>query len=515
MSSGALREAFARLLRENQSHQATLSADAVKAIRGRVAGRWAGGIGTLVVVGSLAVGALAIGTGSGEVAPTTSPVPTPTFGFAAANFPMTGGPEFVPASSELRCGDPAPAPNSIDQGLKLEVQLGASAVTGEGEGEGGAAVPSARAVLSPVTNEVRGTLSTSGIDILVIQDGIIRGIFDGGTTELDVALSYQNPGEWPRLLVAERTECPSDTGQDPSGATPGTYELIAIGRVFSTPESVALSQAVASAANTQFLDPDIQADPHAVYLPGSYDCRQLLSFGSVARACLPDLTDSAVVDAKAGTVSVLYKTKALVDEFSTVLVSEPLTANLVSSALLRPADWEPWDGISPFDTLESFTCGSVGLGLAVNLDAPYLIEAEYDVVSIAEKQKGGTFAGTVFVPDAPDGSQLELLQGARLVFLKDYTLVSPYGMSTTNVSTVVASSPLTTSGSFISDRFTGPQDAMFTNDAATLCPDVDPDLARGNVHAALVGQWLVTMPDGIAVLIDSANDPSLPYGYVR
>lgn len=513
MTSQGLRETFARLHLGNQTHISTLNSDAVRTIRRRVGARWASGICALVVTGSVAQAALAGGTGTANASATASPGPTPMFGFAAADFPLTGGPEFVPASAGLTCGDPAPPQNSVDYGLRLEVLPGASADVSNA-GAGGTGVDSARAVLSLVTNEVRGTLSTSGVDILVVQDGVIRGIFDGSEAELDMAVSDATVGEWPRLLVIERTHCPTESGQVPSDVTPGAYQLVAIGRVFSTPESVALAQAVRATSALEILGAGPHGDPNAVYLPGSYDCRQLLSYGSVARACLPDVTNDAVVDATAGTVSVRFKTKELVDEFSTVLVSDPLTMNVASSAVLGPADWEPWDGVSPFPTLESFTCGAVGLGQKVGVDSPLRVEAAYNDAPLDAKQRGGTFAGTVFVPDAPDGSVVELLPGARLVFLRDYTLVSPVGMSTTNVSTVVASAPLS-AGMVTADRFTGPQAALFTNDQATPCPGVEPDLLVGKVHAALVGQWRVSAPDGTVTTIDSANDPSVTYGYAR
>ncbi len=513
MTQGGLRDTLARLHLGNQTRGATLSSDAVRHIRRRVTVRWAGSIGALVVAGSLASTALAGGTPtSGELA-TASPVPTPMFGFAAASFPLTGGPEFVPAAAGLTCGDPSPAPHSVEYGLKLEVMQGASGDASEA-GMGGTGVSSARAVLSPVTNDVRGTLSTSGIDILVVQDGVIKGVFDGGTAELDLAISEANPREWPRLLVIERTHCPTASGRETSAVTPGAYQLVAIGRVFSTPESVALSQAVGSTSALELLGSGPQVDPNAVYLPGSYDCRQLLSYGSVARACLPDVTNDAVVDATEGTVSVRFRTKELVDEFSTVLVSDPLTVILASSAVLGPADWEPWDGISPFQTLDSFTCGAVGLGHKVGVNSPLRVEAAYNDAPLDAKQRGGTFAGTVFVPDAPDGSLVELLPGARLVFLRDYTLVSPVGMSTTNVSTVVASASLR-AATVTADRFAGPQASLFTSEQAATCPGVEPEFLVGKVHAALVGQWRVSAPDGTVTLIDSANDPAVTYGYAR
>ncbi len=506
MSSGGLRDTFALLLRESHDRPATLSADAERAIRRRITARWAGRIGALVVVGTLGTAAVAGASGGGgaDIA-TKSAIPTPTIGFAAATFPLAGGPEFVPASSGVKCGDPAPAPHSVEHGLKLEVKPSDSAVVGP-LGGGEVALPSAKAVLSPVTNEVLGTVSTSGIAILVVQDGIIKGVFDGDGTELKIALSSAKPADWPGLLVTERTHCSNGSRSEPSGVAPGTYQLVAIGSIFSTPESVALSQAMGSAPDVRLLDAETQTDPHAVYRPGSYDCHQLLTHGSVVRACLPDLTDNAVVDAKAGTVSVLYKTKGLVDEYATVLVSEPLTATLVSSATLAPSKRERWAGISPFETLDSFTCGAIGLGLAVGVDANFHVEASPQPGTLSTTQLGGTFPGTVYAPDAPDDSTVELLPGARLVFFRDYQLVSPQGRSFTNISTVVAWADVTAAGATTTDRYTGPQATMFTVDSATVCPGAESEVTGSGLHTALVGQWGVNPPDGTVSTVDSATE---------
>lgn len=112
-------------------------------------------------------------------------------------------------------------------------------------------------------------------------------------------------------------------------------------------------------------------------------------------------------------------------------------------------------------------------------------------------------------PDAPDGSTVELLQGARLVFFQDYqlvSLVSLVGMTTTNISTVVAWAPVTLGGAVTADRYVGPQDTMFTIDSANLCPGAESEITRSGLHSALVGQWRIGAPDGTVATIDSAAD---------
>jgi hypothetical protein len=286
---------------------------------------------------------------------------------------------------------------------------------------------------------------------------------------------------------------------------PGTYQLIAIGRVFSTPESVALSEELGSSWH---LDAGTQPDPHSVYLPGSYDCHGLELSRSTVRACLPDITKDAVVDPKAGTVTVLYKTAQLVEEFSTVLVGEPLTATLVSGATLGWGNSGTRDGFGPFDSLASLTCGAKGWGVVVGADAKLHIQTTHEPVPLGTEQDGGTFPGTVFAADAPDGSIAELLPGARLVFLNDFTFVRREGTSTASLSTVVAQAPVTAADAVKTDRFVGPLRTLFTVGPATACPDAESDITLNTVHAVLVGQWRITAPDGTVTTVDSATNGS-------
>ncbi len=503
MTSGRLGETFALLLREKHGRAAALSSDAERAIRRRIGWRWVGGIGALVIVGTLgtAAAAGAYGVRGGGDSATHSPIPTPTIGFATTTFPLGGGPDFVPASAGLKCGDPAPTPHTVGSDLKLEVTPSDSTAASPPSSDQ-VAVPAVNAVVSHLTNNRIGTVSTSGVDILVVQDGIIKGMLDGDGIQLETALSSSMRIDWPRLLVAERAHCPNESPSGTAGVAPGTYQLVAIGRIFSTPESVALSEELGSA---WYLDAGTQPDPHGVYLPGSYDCHGLELSRSTVRACLPDITNNAFVDPKAGTITVLYKTKQLVDEFSTVLVSEPLTASLVSSATLGWGNAGRRDSFGTFNGLDSLTCGAKGSVVAVGADAKYHIETTHEPVPLSTEQDGGKFPGTVFATDAPDGSTVDLLPGARLVFLNDFTYVSLEGAATTILRTVVAQAPVTAADAVKTDRFEGPQQTTFTVGRATACPAAEADITLSTVHPVLVAQWRITAPDGTVTTVDSAS----------
>ena len=503
MTPGRLTETFALLLREKHGRAPALSSDAERAIRRRVGLRWAVRVGALVVVGTLGTAAAAGAYGGAGVvdSATQSPIPTPTISVAATTFPLAGGPDFVPASAGLKCGDPAPTPHTVGNDLKLEVTPSDSTVASPPSSDQ-VAVPAVNAVVSHLTNTRIGTVSTSGVDILVVKDGIIKGMFDGDGTQLATALSSSGRIDWQRLLVAERAHCPNEPPSNTAGVAPGTYQLVAIGRVFSTPESVALSEELGS---SWYLYTGTQPDPHGVYLPGSYDCRGLELSRSTVRACLPDITKNAVVDPKAGTVTVLYKTTQLVDEFSTVLVSEPVTAPLVSGATLGWANSGRREGFGSFNSLASLTCGAKGSGMMLGADAKYHVETTYATVPLSADEYGSGLPGTVFAKDAPDGSTVELLPGARLIVLNDFTYVSLEGGVTATLSTVVAWAPVIGAGAVTADRFVGPQQTTFTAGRATACPGAEADITLNTVHTAIVGQWRITAPDGTITTVESAS----------
>lgn len=104
---------------------------------------------------------------------------------------------------------------------------------------------------------------------------------------------------------------------------PGTYEAFAIARVFTTPESVALFQAL---ERTHFAAVDEQVQRGgATYAPGSDGCEELQSQRVTVRACLPDVIPTATLNEDAGTVTMLYDASALPQELDVTLVSAPLT----------------------------------------------------------------------------------------------------------------------------------------------------------------------------------------------
>jgi len=330
VTSDNAHDAFALLLRGHQGAKVSLSPVAVRRIRRRVTTRWSGRVGAVVVAGALGIVALQGADGGADGrhrAGGESPIPTPTIGFATTTFPLTGGPEFVPASSAYRCGDPAPTPHPVEHNVSLTLKSGNAFALGDQlAGEG---TPIVQAMVREVTPADQGAVATSGIDFLVIQDGIIRGMISGDGVALAQNLEGGTVSVPPSLMLASGVVCPGEEQSSAAAVAPGAYEVIAVGRVFSTAESVALSQTLGDTINTMYLNPNTLADPTAVYLPGIYNCKQARPWRAALRGCLPEITSNAVVDEASGTVTVTYRVKDLVEEFSAVLVSDPLTVELV------------------------------------------------------------------------------------------------------------------------------------------------------------------------------------------
>jgi len=506
-----VREAFAVLLREHQKSPPTLSAHAERTIRRRVAARWAGGAAALVTITGLGAFAImgSLDSTTGENITTTNLTPQPMRGLAVATFPFEGGPEFEPASAAYRCGDPAPAPRPEDHGLHLtSVPYFGDSLSDPG------AWGSARALKAPITKTTDadlGVVGTSGVDMLVVKDGIVVGMLGGDGTRLDISKDALDPYRDTFLGLADWTRCPAEDPRIPGqGVEPGIYQLIAVASVFSTPESVALSQVLANGNAWNLTSRGLSYEPDALYLPGSYDCQNTLEMREPARPCLADFSPNAAVDTEARTVSVVYHASDLVDEFSTVLVSEPTTVELVSQDAAGSAfgSLSVSDALGSFDALADLTCGASapGTGLASDAPASVGVAARFDQHQVTTLVPGGTFGGTVLTSGVDDGSRVELLPGARLVYFESTSVEVDSGedfSSMAQINTVAGWAPITFDGAITTDRYMGPQPAVFTADAATMCPDV-PSLGHGTI--AVAGTWRVTAPDGTVSTVDSSAD---------
>jgi len=509
--SPRLREAFAVLLRDHQQPPPTLSADAERTIRRRVAARWAGGAAALVAITGLGTFAImgALGSTTDENITMPSLAASPAPGLAVATFPFEGGPEFEVASSAYECGDPAPAPHPEDHDL----QLTSAPYTGSSLEDPAhwASVSALKAVITKTTDADLGVVGTSGVDMLVVKDGIVVGMLSGDGPRLDLSKDTHDAYRDAFPGIADLTQCPTE---DPriagQGVEPGTYQLIAVASVFSTPESVALSQALANGNAWNLTSRGLGYAPDALYLPGSYDCQNTLEMHEPARPCLADFSPNAAVDTEARTVSVVYHASDLVDEFATVLVSKPATVELVALATAGSAfgSVSVSDSLGSFDTLADLTCGTSAPGTDLASDAPasVTVAAQFDQYQVTTLVPGGTFGGTVMAGGIPDGSRVELLPGARLMYFK-FTTVEVYSgedfSSMAQISTVAGWAPVSFDGAITTDRYTGPQPAAFTAEAATMCPDV---LSLGHGTIAVAGTWRITAPDGTVLMVDSSAD---------
>jgi hypothetical protein len=508
VTGGGLRETLALLLREKHRETAFLSADAERSIRRRVAFRWAGGIGAVIAVGALGTATVAGAYGSlnGSDSAVHTPIPTPTIGVGLATFPVAGGPEFVSPAAGLKCGDPAPPPHPTEH----DVTLGVTSTNAISPGEiirKPEDMPELMAHLSQAPDTDVGVVADSGIFLIIERNGVVAGVVQYGPPNVGWNTSgatnlRQDPSG--TQLIASWITCPGDETSGESSFEPGAYDVVAATRVFSTPESVALYQTLGTYRSGWNLDP-ANLDPQGIYLPGSYDCAQTINQDSPARACLPDFTSDAKFDEEASTISMLYDKKDLVEEFSAVLVSEPVTVTIPGTDSLAWRQGLDWESLGTFDSIDDFTCGATAGNNQLANESHDSVSLSLGLASTSAVRDGAAIDATAWARDVPDGSRVELLPGARLVYLQASTITFPESNVGTDVTTVVASATVRAGQPVTTNRFVGPQPLTITTEPWTMCPGVgDGDITWSN-YVLLVGQWRITTPDGTVTTRDTAQ----------
>jgi hypothetical protein len=470
--------------------------------------RWAGSIGAIVAVGAIGTVTVvdAFGGLSGDTAVTNSPIPTPTIGVSVTTFPVKGGPEFASAVAGLKCGDPAPQPHPKEHDVGITLTPTKPDYAGEAI-QNPEDTPSVIARLSQTVGTKIGIAADSGISLVIERNGLVAGVLqysqpEMGWNALGAGAAYE--GQYGTQLVAPWITCPGDKTSTGSTLEPGTYDVVGITRVFSTRESVALYQALGLARGGWNLDP-ANLDPQGIYIPGSYDCAQTISGQSPARACLPDFTPNAKFDAAAATVTMLYDTKDFVGEFSAVLVSDPV------SVFIPGKDSLPWmqgfdaGPLGAFSSIDAFTCGATAGYVSLSNESSDAVSLSLDNTSSDAVRMGGHFSATAWAMGIPDGSRVELLPGARIVYLQSGAVTVPGSNVSTVGDTVVASEAVSAGQAVTTNRFAGPQALPLAIEPVTTCPGIDANTITWSTSAVLVGQWRVTTPDGTVTTMDTGQ----------
>lgn len=323
MSAPQLRDALAALYRQQRGSSAPLSHAAQSAITRRVATRWLTAASAAVVMGVVgSVGWSAImtassGGGAGEPAD-AQVIP------AVVHVPLHGGPQFEHRWGELECGDPVPPPQPEAPAQRLSIDLSTSGV-----GVLATASLTWHAPTPDSLGEGDAVIAAGAMQVVAVRDGVVEGM----VILQDTRLGWQQYGQASTMtghatLASDQFYCVSLDEQ--TGAylyhdvvlDPGAYEVSAVTRVFATPESVALFQAM-SESDLAMIDERFRRGG-AAYDPGSRDCQALEAQRVTIRACLPDLIATAQLDREGETVRMLYDASALPQVFDVTLVSEPL-----------------------------------------------------------------------------------------------------------------------------------------------------------------------------------------------
>lgn len=314
------------LYRERRNESLALSREAERAIGRHVTTRWAVAAATVAFAAVVATfgwmaGVSAAGGGDSEVNPTPAGNAIP----AVVQVPVVGGPQYANRWGEFECGDPAPTARAEAPDQRLAISL-----TRSGVGDLATASLTWTAPEEDRIGRSEPVIGMGVMEVLVARDGVIVGML----ITQDSTLGWQQHGHTSTVtghatLSADQFYCIGV--DDLSGAylydevelDPGAYEAFAVSRVFATPESVALFQAL---TDTRYVTVDERArQGGGDYTPGSRGCEALQSQYVTVRACLPDVIPTATLDEVAGTVRMLYDASALPQEFDVTLVSEPLT----------------------------------------------------------------------------------------------------------------------------------------------------------------------------------------------
>jgi hypothetical protein len=325
VSAPRLRWALTSLYRERRNESLALTRDAERAIGRHVVTRWSLAAATVAFAGVVATfgwmaGLSAASGGDSPADPTLKGNALP----AVAHVPVLGGPQYASRWGDFECGDAVPPslPSAPEQRLSISL-------TDTGVGDLATASVLWTAPDEAHVGRSEPVIGRGVLEVVVARDGIIEGMI----ITQDSTLGWQQYDHTTTVtghatLAPDQFYCIGVDSQ--SGAYlyhevelgPGTYEAFAISRVFATPESVALFQAL---AETHFETVDEQVRRGGVtYAPGTDGCDELREQHVTVRACLPDVIPTATLEEDAETVRMLYDASALPQEFDITLVSEPL-----------------------------------------------------------------------------------------------------------------------------------------------------------------------------------------------
>ncbi len=499
MSALRLREAISGLHRARRGASRPLTREAERAIGRRVAARWG-----LVAVAVTAAGALTFGGANALVAAaddaaaaaTASATPSPTLSGpaaqAVARIPLSGGPEFTQPDDAYVCGDPAPDPLPADRDLALGIGT---------PGDSFAAVPTQAGIFIELTYlgaSDAGVATVGEITLLLVSDGRIAGAIENMENQLVWPLEPGASIEYGIGVFSDDFTCKrrSAEGQHKYFETtivPGEYDLVAVARVFSTEESVALGQAVPP----WFRLDESRKDPGGIYAPGSYDCARLAATTTVVRGCLPNIAPEATFDNGGGSVSVSYDASALVAPFETTLVSEGQPVTLSSWKDMAERVGMPYhsaEDLLRFASVNDVVCGATVNDLVPAGDRNDSVEVQSRLPDISALQ-AGTYRGSVMPWLARQGASVRLEAGARLA----YPL--PQGPTGTDSDVplyeIVGFAPVEIMDALPYDRYTGPTAVQLTVGAPELCPNTGDKSVRLTAPPLLVGTWVVTAPNGM------------------
>jgi len=484
------------LLADRRVASPPLAREAERTIRRTVARRW--GVGAVAATATAALfvaGGTALLSAPDAAGETASATPSPSASgagaLAVAHVPLSGGPEFTLPDDAYVCGDLAPDIRPTDRNLALDIGTPVDSF------EVWPAHAGFFIDLTYLGESDAGVATVGEVTLLLVRDGRIAGAIENVDSQLvwpleSGATIQSGVGFFSDDFTCKRRSAEGQHKYFETTIAPGEYDLVAVARVFSTEESVALGQAVPS----WFRLDESSKDPGGIYMPGSYDCTRLAANVTVVRGCLPDFAPEAVLDSGGGSLSVSYDASALVAPFETTLVSKQVSVTLAAwkdteeGRITQARLSQQSRGFSSVDdvvcdaTVHDLSFAAVGNdGVAVQSRLP-------DISAL----QPGTYRASVMPWLAPQGSFVRLEAGARLAYLlrrepSDAGSASP-------VYEVIGFAPVELEGAARYDRYAGPMAVELAVGAPELCPGAASKAVRLSETPLLVGTWGVTAPNG-------------------
>ncbi|WP_061962992.1 hypothetical protein [Demequina aurantiaca] len=472
----------------------SLSADASQApveviAAARTRHRRAGSVlGVIAVVSCVGVGIAGVGfvNGSPEGSLAFTPTPSPTatedltVPLANATIPINGGPPYQSQTADVECGAPAPEPTGTVEhfGVAIAEPPPLTIATDALQTGQGAAVDTWTTYDSMVPLPVQ----QDPVTLLLIKDGKIAGRFISQVSQPywtynDFETFYGGASLMPIGPFCPEVSKAAFPDDDWRFLNPGEYQVMPMAHVWASEEAAALKYLYKKGI---YVAENPTNEATAVYRPGSWDCEQAVTQNNVPRACLGDVTGTAIVDVQAGTVTLPYEPSQLTETLDVTVIGDPV-------ALTVPEPFIEPDHLGyvskPLTASDTIECG---VTFDYTTPAPQVV-ATGKVPSSLGLGKGAFNAFNITLLASHKGTgEIDLEYGAKAWLVAGVTEDYNYFRERPGNQKIVGVADASIAGgnTVSYDRYDGPTIVDLVLSNVELCDGFDQD--TGNIDSAIL-----------------------------